>query len=59
MTCFSIYFANSLFRTRGETPRSVAFVMIHTDESEEKLALFWEMMLRESLENNEAIGQIV
>lgn len=33
--------------------------MIHTDESEEKLALFWEMMLRESLENNEAIGQIV
>jgi len=58
MTCFSIYFANSLFRTRGEAP-SVAFVMIHADESEEKLALFWEMMLRESLESNEAIGQAV
>lgn len=57
MTCFSIYFANSLFRTRGEAP-SVAF-MIHADESEEKLALFWEMMLRESLESNEAIGQAV
>lgn len=45
MICFPSCFANwrhqpCLFRTRGEAPGSVVFILICTDESEEKLALF-------------------
>lgn len=45
-----------LFLTGRETSSSVKLLLICSDESEKKIALFWEMVLRELLENNEATG---